>query len=654
MFRIVHYDLPRDIMEGRLMKRMEETPVELRRKDDNPETMIDRMNTFFKTSMEGIDFYKKFGLVRVISALGSPDEVFKATIAGFKPVVITVTGATNLGKTTFAKKLAGHLDYSFIDCEIFFKHRGLRGTEEQVMALSEFLEEAPYRKFVLDNFPTTKRQAKIFYKTYDAPFAIFDITAEKDVVYDRIYQTHSEENIEKVKARFQKYLEEKDALLDFHSSLETGYFKLDGTCSTEKLFKTAMKCIFPQFLVANTKENPELGQSLLSQLEEKENYMNLDFEVLIESEKRRGTKLGERLALEWTPELVFPFLRKVFFQDPSQNNKFILSNFPNDLKFLQRLYEEVCPFSKVLYFTNNEGGTAATESQNFSSEWVDIVGHYYSKNMLVAIGADNVDQILFYLEKRNKYGILVGGTNTGKTVIAKSLYKKKLVNLIRLEKYKERLIKRLSTDDEPKDEVSYEEVLHHLNLDMQSAPEDQVFLLDDFPFVDGGLDKVMKAVGPPLFVLKMSADAELLLSRFRKKNNMGEEDEFSAEDKELYAQSQQNLNQINDRIEDLREESPLITIYEIDVSAAEKKTLEVVGQIFKKRIILTRCANKDLNQDRLLNRVSFLSARHGYQFISMQKVLEEVQSRNDYQVRNPHQVIDFIKQIAESNKTFSR
>lgn len=123
------------------------------------------------------------------------------------------------------------------------------------------------------------------------------------------------------------------------------------------------------------------------------------------------------------------------------------------------------------------------------------MGHYQACGNLIQVGLPDADIIHFHIEKRNRYCLLVGPIGSGKSTIAKRLKKDKLVNLIVLDKYKEKLIARLSTDDNQVDEVSMADTLKHLNSDLQKMPEDQITLLENFPFNEGGFNNIVEALG---------------------------------------------------------------------------------------------------------------------------------------------------------------
>lgn len=567
------------------------------------------------------------------------------------PSLYCIVGATSMGKSELSKRLAVHTHYNYINAKQFFQVNGVTSCEEKVKVLGEFMNASPHKNFVLDGFPETKKQAKIYVETYSKPLALFNVKAHKDEVYNRIDDISGEDaqRSQELKANFENYLSIKDNLEGYITTLDV-YKELDGTQCLNTMFKEILTQINPHLLLAVTFENQELASSVLSKLESEQGYINIDYAQFITDERKRGVVLSSS-SPEPNNELFLSMFRKIFYGQARQNRKYILSNIPNNFSLVRELETQVCQFEKLLYFTAEEGGDSKVQGNNFNANWSDIVGYYHANSMLVQIGYDSVDLVNFQIERRSRYGLIVGQMGTGKTKIAKKLKKEGIVKLIRLEKYKAKLVDRLSTDEEPVDEVTTEQAYHHLHQDLIKTPTEQITLLDDFPFHEGGFQKIVDSLGPPLFILRLDATDETVLDRYKKKMDV---EELSEEDQELINASIQINDEVNAVITNLLQGNPNLTIYDIDVNIPEMSTLEVVSQIFRKRIILTRNINRDYDEAVLKNRLGFLCARHGYQLISIEDVYNELNLDDPVQVKDPHYIVNVIKRIAQSNKTFSR
>jgi len=178
------------------------------------------------------------------------------------------------------------------------------------------------------------------------------------------------------------------------------------------------------------------------------------------------------------------------FSDPKQNNKYVISNFPSSVQFLQSFEDFCCPFEFLLYFTQCPGDTQERREQNFREEFCESISEYHTRGKLVEIGRDCLDSIEFYCHKQNKYGIIVGAQYCGKTTIANSLKIGSGLTVIQYESYHEELCKKLSTDDNPVESLPLSEVYKHLNKQMKDASESFTYLLDGFKSDDGEFEKL--------------------------------------------------------------------------------------------------------------------------------------------------------------------
>lgn len=72
---VLFFDCPREICVERCLKR---GAAGSGRTDDNEESMIKRMNTYFNDTLPIIEYYNKLNLVRKIDGSKGPEEVFES------------------------------------------------------------------------------------------------------------------------------------------------------------------------------------------------------------------------------------------------------------------------------------------------------------------------------------------------------------------------------------------------------------------------------------------------------------------------------------------------------------------------------------------------------------------------------------------------
>ena len=342
-------------MSKRLLGRMAQTPPELRRKDDDPKIMQERIDTFFNTSMPAIHFYHRLGKVSKIDAEGTPDEVYERTFEALHPTLITISGGSKINeKNSFGRQLASLTRFAYINCRVFFSKRRLKSSEDQVSSLIDFLQEAPFNNFVLEHFPETDTQALLFYAEYTNPYAHFDITTMSS----------------KVKRE------------DF-------WYKIDPNIDLNSQIQQAMKYLNPKLILAYTDENEVLGRSILRQLTEQNNYIILDYEDLIESEKHRCTTIGKNFS-EGNNQYFFEFLKKIIFSNIKRNKKFILFNFPEKLQFLKEIENKILPIEKILYFLEKNEENWTISEPGLSGQWENIFDKYGPEGKIILLSPDTI------------------------------------------------------------------------------------------------------------------------------------------------------------------------------------------------------------------------------------------------------------------------
>ena len=252
------------------------------------------------------------------------------------------------------------------------------------------MEFCRHRNYVLDGFPQTRKQAKIFCEHFCEPLKLLHLHLDKDEVNNRMtenYKTPAEVQAKTVE--FHNWLSVKDDLVGYVQT--TGYYqKVCALSDRKSVFKTAMQNFNPSVLMANGEENQELASSVLAKIEQEKGYIHLDFRDVLNCEKRRKTELGLRLIKAFSDNYLpsYELLRQIMFSDPKQNNKFVISNMPPNLQFLESFEQECCPFEFLLYFTAKVGDTPENRATNFNPHLCEIISEYHTTGKLVEIGAD--------------------------------------------------------------------------------------------------------------------------------------------------------------------------------------------------------------------------------------------------------------------------
>lgn len=569
------------------------------------------------------------------------------------PNLVCVAGPPCVGKTTLSKRLQCHMNYGYLNFPDFCKARHLKTCEEKAKGLMTFLDRVACRNFILDGFPETQKQAKIVFETFGAPMKLFYLDLEKDEVHNRIYahtKGHHYSAIDNLKAEFEDFLQHKDALYGWLHDKKF-FQSVNGLLCKDGMFNFCRDSLSPVIHFCNKSENKELFNHYIRKLEKK-GFVYLNLEKIIEAEISRGLPFSHKIRDDRSIENIFTLIRKIIYSEPLQNQKFVISNFPNSLEFLDRFPKEVCNFGLMLHIQKNEGGDPESQLENFSEDWFKVIGNYHSHNKLVGIGLNDPSIVDFHSEKRNKYGLIIGPTGTGKTVIAKALEKAGILKLVKYKKFYEECIKRLTKDDQAPDDVPLPQVFGELNKDLQLAPVDQYTLLDGFNITDNNnFETLIKLCGDPLFILRLDADKELITKRYTAKTGSAE---LSEEDQENINKYLAAFTEISNKVFELTKENSNLVIYDIDVTCPLTKTLDAVKSIFRKRIFLTRITSSRFDQQEVKLLMAWLCAKFNYLFIDMDSVHEEAKKSTSYSHQDPQTILNIVKFRINAAKRFQR
>ena len=83
--------------------------------------------------MPVVDYYKQFGKVRHIKALGSIQEVYAQSKEAAMPECMFMLGPKACGKSTIAEKMVSRVNMHHIDFTEFVHQNGLRDQGDEMM-----------------------------------------------------------------------------------------------------------------------------------------------------------------------------------------------------------------------------------------------------------------------------------------------------------------------------------------------------------------------------------------------------------------------------------------------------------------------------------------------------------------------------------------
>ena len=110
-------------MEARCLKRAETSG----RVDDNEKTILKRVATYFEETMPVVQYYKSFGKVAHINAMGSITDVYSATKKALLPQCMCLLGPKVSGKSSLGRAMAERTNMKLVDFNDFIRSNGLVG-----------------------------------------------------------------------------------------------------------------------------------------------------------------------------------------------------------------------------------------------------------------------------------------------------------------------------------------------------------------------------------------------------------------------------------------------------------------------------------------------------------------------------------------------
>ena len=166
--------------------------AEVKREDDNEETLKKRLRNFNDLSKPVVEMYARLGKVKHIDASKSVNEVFEATKKAMLPEIFFMIGPKGSGKSTIAKELANRTNMEVLSFDRFLTHAGLNphdfDDEEATLALVRHLVNETSPRILIEDFPRTEKQARLFIRNSVLPSEVFFVRCSKDICQERLME----------------------------------------------------------------------------------------------------------------------------------------------------------------------------------------------------------------------------------------------------------------------------------------------------------------------------------------------------------------------------------------------------------------------------------------------------------------------------------
>jgi adenylate kinase family enzyme len=152
---VLFYDVSEEVLLERCLVRASHS--EVKREDDNEETLKKRLRAFKELSRPVVDLYQKFGKVRYIDAGFPIDHVYSETRKAMLPEIFYIIGPKCAGKTALGHALAERTNMNTLNFSKFVRDHGLKEAdcETKTAALIKQLVNETAPRILLEDFPQT-------------------------------------------------------------------------------------------------------------------------------------------------------------------------------------------------------------------------------------------------------------------------------------------------------------------------------------------------------------------------------------------------------------------------------------------------------------------------------------------------------------------
>jgi adenylate kinase len=393
---VLVFDCPESELEARLLRRGETSG----RSDDNIASIKKRFKTFVDQSMPAIKYYSDRNLVKTISSVPPPAQVFNSVKKHFKdypvvPDLIFVLGGPGSGKGTQCAKISE--DYGFVHMSAgdLLRDEIQQGTKDGSMIaqmiregkivpheitirlLQKALHRSPdKKKFLIDGFPRAIGQALAFEEMVGRAKMVLFFDAPDDVLTERMLQRgqtsgRTDDNQDAIQKRLVTYHRQSKPVVE-HYRKSPGYVHtFDVTKGPSEVYADVEKVLsqYNKQRVVWVTGQPLSGKTLVAQrLASAEGGIHLNFSELLKAEVLSTSQLGRQIGMfvkrqEKVPsELVVRVVKAAV--DRSNAGLLVLDGFPRKQAEADMLFSEIGDPKLVLYLDT----TAAGEPDQVSIE----------------------------------------------------------------------------------------------------------------------------------------------------------------------------------------------------------------------------------------------------------------------------------------------
>lgn len=478
---LLHFDTDKeDVLLNRLIERGKVSG----RADDNEETIVKRFRVYKSESLPVLQLYEPFGIVRKVNCMGTINEVFFRTLCALRPELLFVAGTKSSGKSTLSSIIGPRYYYFVLDIQRVIKKTN--GSDESITRkLVQTLQGFKHvHRVLVDGFPQNENQARLFTGLLGLPNKVIYLECPPDVCQERqlVLGKKNPEYIPSINLskEYSESVKTYSALCQYYNSTLASHFKKIQSTSIEQFSKEAAKFIEPEVLLVRGNIRPsfllyfkERGFKLVNAIHLMELWRNARSQSLSENQ----TNLSD------DPEQI-QILKDLIYSG-NATEKFLIYNFAlGNPDLIEQFESKVCKFSKVFQLYSNKEISLEKVNSYFCAKEVFFVQNTEKVSYKRKLLPEDVKIIDESIESQSpatqsQFIILLGPTLTGKSSAAKSLQGKGM-RIIDFAALVEDTKQRLSTEEEPKEELSFSEICQGLQEEAKKNPL-QLLIIDGLP-----------------------------------------------------------------------------------------------------------------------------------------------------------------------------
>lgn len=304
------------------------------------------------------------------------------------------------------------------------------------------------------------------------------------------------------------------------------------TISTDEQFDKTMEEVYrhiePTVINIRPGKNSEGLQGIITQqLSVEHGFVDLDVTELTSAEMERNTLIGQEFikivkADKNIPaQMIVRMLNRIIYSGQVSLNKFILSNFPEQIDQVKEFEASCSKIAAIIYPTNN-GPTVEISNKELSM--FNIESLFQKEFRLKTMNEWSFQLFNEKLGNKIEFGLLVGKSLSGKSVVAKLLCDTQGYAVIEMAKISEAARGRLGTEEEPfEGDVPIAEVeadICALINEAKNSGRRTKFVFDGYIHAtEEAFLAFIEQFGVPEFVMFLTAEAATVGARWLARND---------------------------------------------------------------------------------------------------------------------------------------